>query len=125
MKRLLMLLVVPSIAIGAYKVESRIKINDKTTTRVHQISEGDHVVYPCKGIILDATVKEVESKTAKNEYMVNLKVVRSNGATLGEQNKSAVLGKEISFSCPSDNVTAELTMKVTKLEQGASSQLEV
>lgn len=124
MKRLLLLLVVPSIMFGAYKVESRIKIDSKTTTRVHQISEGDHVVYPCKGMILDATVSESDSKTAKNEYTVNLKVVRTNGATLGEQNKTALFGKEISFSCPSDNVTAELTMKVTKLEQGPSSQLE-
>lgn len=125
MKRLLMLLVVPSIAFGSYKVESRIKVNDKTMTRVHQISEGDHVVYPCQGMILDVTVTPVESKTAKkDEYMVHLKAVRSNGATLGEQDKSAAWGKEVSFSCPSDKVTAELTMKVTKLDQGPASQLE-
>lgn len=125
MKRLLMLLVVPSIALGSYKVESRLKVNDKTTTRVHQVSEGEHVVYSCKGMILDAVVTPVESKTAKkDEYKVHLKAVRTTGATLGEQDKMAAWGKEVTFSCASDKVTADLTIKVTQVNQGSSSQLE-
>ncbi len=125
MKKLFMLLLVPSFVCANYKVESKLKVGSKTTTRVHQISESDHVVFSCQGLILDVTFRPNESKTnKKDDYIAHLKVVRTNGATIGEQDKAGVWGKDVSFTCSSEKVNADLILQVTKLEQGRASELE-
>ncbi len=129
MKKLLLLtLLTPMYVLCSYKVESRIKVDSKTTDRAHQVAEGDHIVYSCQGMILDATVSPVTDKDGnQTEYTVHLKMVHRTGATLAEQDKTAKWGEEVSFICPTETVTAELTMKVTEATQtttGPAAMLE-
>ena len=129
MKKLLLFTVLaPVYAFSSYKVASCITVENKTTERSHQVAEGDHIVYPCEGMILDAVVTPVTDKQGnQSEYKVHLKMVHRTGATLAEQDRTAKWGQEVSFICPTEKVTAELTMKVTEVAEvitGVASQLE-
>ena len=98
------------------KVESTVRINDKTVTRSHLISDGEHVVYPTSvGIIFDAVVSAFEDKDGtSSQYHIELKIVRRDGSTITEKFDKAAWGESIVFECPIDNVEATLEIKVTQ-----------
>lgn len=98
------------------KVESTIRINDKSITRSHLISDGEHVVYPTSvGIILDAVVSAFEDKDGtSSQYHVQLKMVKRDGSTITEKFDKANWGDTVSFDCPVDNVEATLELTVTQ-----------
>ena len=112
------LLLLSSVCVSAdtLKVESTIRINDKSITRSHLVSDGEHVVYPTSvGIILDAVVSAFEEKDGtSSQYHVQLKVVKRDGSTITEKFDKAKWGEAVVFECPVDNVEATLEMKVTQ-----------
>ena len=112
----LLLLSCVSVSADTLKVESTIRVNDKSITRSHLVSNGEHVVYPTSaGIIFDAVVSEFEEKDGtSSRYHVQLKVVKRDGSTITEKSGKAKWGETIAFECPVENVTAALELKVTQ-----------
>ncbi len=120
-KVLLSLMVISSSYIAAnFKVTSSLRIDNKTSERIHYVSDGEHVVYPNINMILDATVSSAATRDGKDEeYAVHLKVVRRTGATVTEKFEKAKWGESVKFECPVDGVEAVLEMTVTQEEVGS------
>lgn len=106
-------------ASGNIKVTATIKINDKTFKKEHYIAARDpkydvapeeHILYREGGLVIDNVVTP---SFKEDEVVFKLKVMNNIGRILAEPSMMVGWGKPAKFTCPLENMNAEITVMAT------------